>query len=148
MSERKLLYGYDAEVRDWVSSRCALVHFGFDAQSRAIGVLLNNELVAGFVYSDYQPNFRTIEMSIAADSSKWASKRVIYELLAYPFIGCDCQRITVTTAETNHKALRLATGVGFVQEAVVERAYGKNENAVLLRLFKEEWQAGKYGMRK
>lgn len=147
MFKPELLRGFDKEVAEWVSDRCSNVHHGFDPNVRAIGVMLNSEIIAGFVYSDFQENFGTIEMSLAADSPKWATRRIIHELLKYPFIGCGCQRITITTGEDNVKALRLATGIGFVEEAVVKRAYGRYNNAVLLRLFKEDWEAGKYGKR-
>lgn len=148
MSRVHILKGQDQLVAEWVLARCDNIHYGLAAGSYlSLGVVLDDKLIAGFVYSDWQPQFGTMEMSLAADSPRWATRRVIHELLAYPFIVRECQRVTVVTSQNNHKALRLAEGVGFVREAIVERAYGKDENAILLRLFREEWEAGKYGMR-
>jgi RimJ/RimL family protein N-acetyltransferase len=148
LSKAGLLHGADQVVAKWVSDRCKNVHYGFvSGNYKATGVVLDDQIIAGFVFTDWQPQFGTMEMSLASDSPRWGSRRIIHELLAYPFIERECQRITVITSENNTKALRLADGVGFERESVVKRAYGLNENAILLRLFKEDWQVGKYGMR-
>jgi len=142
-----LILQMDKQVATWVWDKCSNVKFALpDNSYKGIGVSNSNGMLAGFVYSDWQPEFGTIEMSLAAVSPRWASRRIISFLLAYPFNDLDCQRISVVTSENNQKALRLAQGVGFVKEALIERHYGMNENAIVLRLFKEDWQLGKYGV--
>lgn len=139
-----LVYGLDELVAHWVSERCGAER-GFGQGYRAIGVSKGNSLIAGFVYHDWFPEFGVMEMSLAADSPKWASRRVISALLQFPFVGCGVQRIGVMVESGNDKALRLAEGVGFEREAVLERAYGPGRDAVVLRLFREDWEAGRFG---
>lgn len=139
----ELVYGFDEYVASWVAERVPQVHRGF-GNCKAIGVSHNGVLIAGFVYLHWSPEAGTIEMGLAADSPKWATRRAIHWLLRYPFVDCDCQRITLVTSANNDRANRLAEGLGFKREAVLERAFGPSENAVIMRLFREEWQAGKY----
>jgi RimJ/RimL family protein N-acetyltransferase len=54
------------------------------------------------------------------------------------------QRITVLVNANNFPSLRLAEGVGFKREALIERGAGEFGNIIVLRLFIEEWLAGRY----
>lgn len=147
MSSRlALLHQADYHVARWVIDHYDEPHYGWaEGSYKATGVLRDGEILAGFVYHNWIPEFGTMEMSLASVSPRWASRAIVRALLSYPFVERACQRITVVTAEDNSKALRLAEGVGFSREAVIERAYGMGRNAVLLRLFREDWEAGKYG---
>lgn len=116
-------------------------------ECRAIGVGIGGTIVAGFVYFNWFPEARTIEMGLAADTPRWATRSTIRALLAYAFVTCNAQRITLVTSEANDKAIKVALGTGFKREALIERAYGPNENAVLFRQFVEEWQAGPFRLR-
>ena len=129
----------------WVTKQTTTTGLsGISGGHKCIGVLKDNHLVAGFVYHDWNPSFGTIHMTLAAEAPKWASRGVIHELLAYPFETCKCQRITVNVDESNAKSLRLAEGVGFRAEAYHERAASDGGCMVTLRLFIEEWRAGRY----
>lgn len=142
-----LILDHDDQIAAWVSDRVPHNRGrGFGA-CRAIGVGLDGVVIAGFVYFNFQPEAGHIEMGLAADCPRWATRRVIHDLLRFPFVICDCQRVTLVTSEDNQKALRVAEATGFRREALLERAYGRDENAVLLRQFREEWEAGKFGLR-
>jgi RimJ/RimL family protein N-acetyltransferase len=143
----ELLWGHAEAVANWVWQRCDKIHRQLPENTyQAVGVVDGNGVQAGFIFHDWLPEFGTIDMTLAAETPRWASRRIIRQILSYPFVTLDCQRITVVTSEQNKLALRLAEGVGFKREATIERAYGPNENAVLLRLFKEDWLSGKYGV--
>lgn len=143
-----LVNGIDDAVANWVAERCSNIPYGWaEGSIKATGVGLDTQIIAGAVYSNWQPEFGTMEMYFASDSSKWATRRIIHGLLAHPFIECECQRITVCIPENNRDALNLATGVGFEPEARLDRAYGLDESAIILRLFREDWEKGKFGLR-
>lgn len=132
-------------VGDWVSKRTTNTgELGFAGNFNAIAVVHNDTLLAGFVYHDWNPQFQTIHMTLAADTPRWASRRVIEGLLRYPFVELDVQRITVTINENNSASLRLAEGIGFKREAVIERGAGKFSNIIVLRLFIEEWHSSRF----
>lgn len=132
-------------VGEWVSLRTSNNgELGFSGNFNAIAVVHSDRLLAGFVYHDWNPLYQTIHMTLASDTPRWASRRVIEGLLRYPFEELKVQRITVTINENNAASLRLAEGVGFKREAVIERGAGQFGNIIVLRLFVEEWRAGKF----
>jgi RimJ/RimL family protein N-acetyltransferase len=132
-------------IGNWVGERVTSTgEISFTGEYEAIGVFDESEIVAGFIFHEWNPTYKTISMSLAANSPKWGSRRNIEGILRYPFIELGVQRITVTINENNHASIRLAEGVGFKREAVIERGAGIYGNIIVLRLFVEEWQSGKY----
>lgn len=131
-------------IGEWVSARVTSTgEIGFNGQYNSIGVVNGDSLIAGVVFHDYHPIYRTICIQLCSENSKWASRRTIEAIGNYPFIQLDCQRVTTLINSNNPAALRLAKGIGFKIEAVLERAAGEND-IVVLRLFKEEWISGKF----
>jgi RimJ/RimL family protein N-acetyltransferase len=139
-----LIFGHDEAVARWVAARIPQAEAGFAGPIRAIGVGIDGMVVAGFVYSNWHTKAGSVELSVAAENPRWATLRIVSRLLEYPFLTCDCQRITLSTSERNSRAQRLAMGLGFVPEAVIVRAYGLTENAIVLRLFREDWLRSKF----
>lgn len=133
----------------WVSERTTSTgEIGFDGAYSAIGVVRDKEIIAGFIFHDWNPTYKTIQMTLAAHTPRWGTRRIIEGLLRYPFVELGVQRITVLINENNHASLRLAEGVGFKREAVIERGAGIYGNITVLRLFVEEWQNGKFNRMK
>ena len=132
-------------IGEWVSKQTSNNgELGFTGNYNAIGVVHQEILLAGFVYHDWNPVYKTIQMTLASGTPKWASRRVIEGLLRYPFEELGVQRITVTINESNAASLRLAEGVGFKREACIERGAGEFGNIIVLRLFIEEWHSSKF----
>lgn len=132
-------------IGDWVSNIIfENSEIGFTGKYNAIGVFDGTALVAGTIYHNWNPAYETICMSIASCTPRWATRRIIEGLLRYPFLELGVQRITVTAKATNFASLRLIEGVGFTREARLERAAGRNDDIVVLRLFIEEFLAGKF----
>jgi RimJ/RimL family protein N-acetyltransferase len=133
------------EIGNWVSREMSdNGEIGFSGRYNAIGVVRDEILIAGFVYHDWNPKYKTISMSLASHTPKWASRKVVCQLLRYPFIELGVQRITVLVNANNFPSLRLAEGVGFKRESLIERGAGEFGDIIVLRLFIEEWLAGKY----
>jgi len=131
-------------IGEWVSERVTSTgEIGFNGDFNALGVVHNDSLIAGVVYHDYHPIYRTICIQLCGDDAHWATRRTIKLLGDYPFVELDCQRVTALINSDNEKALRLAEGVGFKREAVLERAAG-DKDIIVLRLFQEEWLKGKF----
>lgn len=132
-------------IGNWVSERASNTgEIGFSGAYEAIGVIDGNEIIAGFVFHDWNPVYKTIHITLAAHTPRWGTRRNIEGILRYPFVELGVQRITVTINENNHASLRLAEGVGFKREAVLEKAAGDYGDIILLRLFISEWQSGKF----
>ena len=131
-------------IGEWVSNRVTSTgEIGFNGAYNSLGVVNNDSLIAGVVYHDYHPIYRTICIQLCAETSKWASRRTIEMLGNYPFMELQCQRVTALINSDNVAALRLAKGVGFKEEARLIRAAG-DKDIIVLRLFSEEWFAGRF----
>lgn len=138
-----LLYGHTEFVRAWVKARIAVMNVGDFGACTALGVMDNGRLIAGVVYHDWQPGYRTIQVSCAADSPKWARRGIISEILDYPFRQLGVNRITSITSADNHRTRRFLEGVGMTLEGICIEGFGDND-AAIYRLLKREWEAGRF----
>lgn len=135
----QLLYGRSDEVAEWVALQIPEANHGFQ-QATAIGVVSEGKLIAGVVYNEWQPDYKTLQLSIAATSPMWARKEVISGLLAYPFYQLDVYKCWMTVPSDNEASLRMTTKVGFVKEGIMAHQYGKKRHAVIKRMFKPDYE--------
>jgi RimJ/RimL family protein N-acetyltransferase len=123
-----------------------LSNTSFDrARALPIGVMHGDaELVAVAVYSERRG--ANIEMSIAADTPRWATRHVIGQLLSYPFTVFGCRRITAVVREDNARSRRLVGGMGFKHEGTMRDAF-EGADAMIFGLTKHDWAAGRWHCR-
>lgn len=126
-------------LAEWVGSKISHVGGNNFGPCDAIGVANDERLIAGVVYHDYQPDFGTIQLSMAADSPRWAKKDVIAALLHYPFRQLKCYRVFTITPSDNTMALRVNSHIGFKREAVCHSAFGKNRHGVIMRMLEPDY---------
>ena len=136
-----LIFGRDALIAEWVSNRIPFVRGrGFGTNIKAIGVAdKDGNALAGVVFHDFNPDFLTISFSIAAETPRWATRRTIAALLMYPFEDAGVQKLWTITPHKNERALRLIEFVGFKRESVMARQFGRNEHAIISRMFVEDY---------
>jgi RimJ/RimL family protein N-acetyltransferase len=136
----QLVYGVDAEVAMWVASQIPHVgREGFGPCS-AIGIETGGRLVGGMVYHDWQRDFATVQLSMAAVHPMWARRRIVKGLLAYPFYQLDCHKVWTATPIDGEAAIRTNLHVGFTKEAVLAHHFGPKRHAVICRLLKPKFQ--------
>lgn len=149
----RLLYGHSEDVIAWVGWRIPLTRKRLERDptaspfgpAQAIGVI--NEagvLVAGVVYHNYDPDCLSVEMSFAADTPKWLTRKLICELLGYPFNALGINRVNACTPVTATDALRFIERFGFRREGVATDGFGPGCNAIISRLLKREWVKTKW----
>lgn len=95
--------------------------------------------MAGVVFHDYHPEFGTMAFSLAADTPRWVTRRLIGKILAYPFEQLKINKLWSATAISNDRALRLAKGLGFKKEATLAHHFGK-DHAIVLRMLKKDYE--------
>ena len=134
-----LLYGHSDEVSEWVSQQIPEVNNGFQ-DATAIGVISQGKLIAGVVYNEWQPEYKTIQLNIAATSPMWARKEVIRGLLAYPFCQVNVFKCWLTIPSDNKKSLKMTDHVGFTKEGIMAHQFGKKRHAVIKRMFKPDYE--------
>lgn len=111
---RELLIGDDDRVRAFVGRiNRRIPDFGV---SRAIGVLVDGELIAGIVYNEFRE--RQLTMHVSALNPSWASRRIVGELLATAFVTNNCVRVNAVVSATNRKVQKFLKQLGFSCEGM------------------------------
>lgn len=144
-----LIYG--AELTDhlaaWAADRIPHVGAAGFGPCWATGVVRGDELAAVVIYHDWQPEAGTVQVSIAADTPRWASRPVIAALLALPFsggLGSPIRKVWACMASPNERALRFNAGIGFKREAVLRHHFAHGVHAVITSMLHREY-ARAYG---
>lgn len=135
----------DPRVPDWVAAH--IPDFGPASNFGpciGLGVGMGGVLIAGVVYSDFQPCYRSVQLSMAATSPAWARRTTIRALLNYPFKQLGVGRVTTLTRASNERAIRLNVGLGFAREGIIREGYGNDDMVVmgLLRKDAAKWIGG------
>lgn len=128
----------DAWVAAWVARQLNLPA-GFGPCS-AIGVAIEGRMIAGAVYHDYRdlPRGRTMQASIAAVTPRWATRRTLRDMFAYPFGQVCVARLWVSVARNNRRSRSLAERLGFKLEGVARRAHDGVTDAFVYSMLADE----------
>ena len=145
----RYIYDQDDLVADFVArskvASGATKRAGFPPNKRAIGIIDDqNELIAGIVYFNYNPEAGTIEMSVEAlPKQRWLTPTTLAVMFQYPFVHCGCQMlITKTMARSTH-VLRMLAAMNFTL-ILHPRAGGRYEDGVVAQLTYEDWLDSKF----
>lgn len=99
-------------------------------------------LIAGFVFHNYDERAGVIECSGAAVSPRWCRRAVLRELMGYVFNTAGCQMVVARTAKDNWAVRRLWGALGAV-EHVIPRMKGRDADGVILRITDDAWRKSK-----
>lgn len=133
-------------VARWTASRIPLMAdtLGFEDKAVAFGVLSDaGEPLGGVVFTDWQPAYRSIQVSFASASPRWLTPRLVTAILDYPFGQLACRRMTSVTPSHAAGALRFIEKFGFIREGLVRRGFG-TDDAIISGLLAEEWARHRY----
>jgi RimJ/RimL family protein N-acetyltransferase len=116
---------------------------GFGA-CRAIGIVDDkDELVAGLVYSHYDPQAGHLEISGAALPGRpWATRETLRIMHAFPFGQCGCQMVVMRVAASDERLLRQLRALGY-ELIGVPRLFGRDRDGMLCYLTDDAWKANK-----
>ena len=129
-------YDHSDFVVKWLTERVDYCSEGF-GKCVTMGFVEGDKMVAGVVFSEYRPDSKDIRISIATDTPKWATKRVIREILSYPFKQLECGRLTAVVAKRNKKCRKMLKRLGFVEEGNVRKGFVKDD-AIIYGMLREE----------
>ena len=120
---------------------------------RALGVTegadLSYPLLAVCIYHNFtaareidgKPWYGTCEISFAASSPKWATRRTISALLSIPFSQYACRKVITVIPSTNKRAIRFNEGVGLKPEGTLRHQFAKGVHACIHGMMRSEWEA-------
>jgi len=145
----RYVYGQDQIIARFVAS---LVHHvgwrGFPSNAKSIGVIDDaGKLIAGIVYTNWNPEAGTIEISGAALPGKnWLTRETLRRMFGYPFLELHCQMVVMRVQAENVRLLRqlAAYGFNFVE---IPRMYGRDRHGVICTLTDEAWAENKFNRR-
>lgn len=133
---------WDRRVADWVAAQIPDCERGF-GECQALGVVRNDELVAGFVYHDWCPERETIQISGASKhggARHWATPQIVAEIFDYPFRHCQMAWMQTDPANPARAIWRKLGAT----EHEIPRLFGRNRDGVVLTLTDDAWKATKY----
>lgn len=135
-SSAMILTGQADVIARWVEARVPGFR-SFDTPS-GFGVLRDGRLAAGVVFHNYDAHAGDIEVVIAAESPRWASREVFFTAFAYPFLQLGCRRVTARVPVSNLRARRLVEGAGFVLEGLMRCAASDGGDVMIYGMLKRE----------
>lgn len=147
-----LIHGpdYTDRLAAWAAARIPQMAGAGFGPCWAVGVVRRGVVAAVCVYHDWSPQHGTVQMSIASDTPRWASRQVLAALLGVPFLGKldptapACRKVLAVCASDNQHACRFVVRAGFRQEAVLAHQFGHKQHAVVHRMFARDY-ARRYG---
>jgi hypothetical protein len=140
------LYNSHHVVAAWVAQRIPHCRRGWEA-CRAIGIADDDDLIAGLVYHNWEPEAGIMEISSAAvPGSGWYTRETMARHYQYPFLQCQCQMVVVRVKASDERLLRMfaVQGYAFVK---IARLFGRNEDGVVGTLTYEDWANNKFNKR-
>ena len=111
------------EVIQWVSSRIENTQF-FNAQG--IGVVKDNQIVAGVVVDQYSPNARC-SIHCAGEGKNWLSKEFLFVVFDYVFRQLNVNVVINTVSSDNQRSIRLTEHIGYELVARVKGGCGDSD---------------------
>ncbi|HLI66322.1 MAG TPA: GNAT family protein [Caulobacteraceae bacterium] len=141
----QLVLDQSEAVAAWVAARIPQMEGAGDfGACAAIGVAAEDgRALGGVVFHNYQPRFRNIEASFASESPRWLTRRLIGQIMAYPFDQLACQRLTAITPKKAAAARAFLDHFGFKREGVVRKGFG-DDDAIVSGLLRREWRASRW----
>jgi hypothetical protein len=97
----------------------------------------NANILAGVYFSNYD-GANVVFDAAAEPKRRWLDRRGLWAVFHYAFKQLGCARVTTFVPESNTKAIKLNTQVGFVQEGRLERAAPGGEAMLIFRMFADE----------
>lgn len=105
-----------------------------------MGVADGREIVAGLVFSNYDPDAGVIEVSGASDKPNWLNRAILKEMFGFTFEQLGCQAVVMRVDPENKRLGRILTAYGFSRHDV-PRLRGRDKAEAFYILGDDEWRA-------
>lgn len=105
-----------------------------------LAVLDGGGLAAGLVYYDYDKDAGVIQISGAAETPRWLTRPVLFEMFSYPFNQMECQAVVMRVDPDDKRLERILTAYRF-EKHEIPRLRGRDKNECLFILTDDAWKA-------
>lgn len=100
-------------------------------------------IVAGFVFSEWNPEQGTIEVSGYSTRRDWASPQIVRELFDYPFSQVGCRMVCARHSARNARVRRIWRALG-ATEVILPRMRGDDEDEAVALLHRDDWRKSRF----
>ncbi len=105
---------------------------------RAIAVGHGDQLAAGLIYHNYDPDAGVVEISAAAWMKGWLTRHVLGVMYGYPFNDVGCQVVVQRVSDEDTAQHRMLTAFGF-ERYRIPRLRGPDAADNIFVLTREAW---------
>ncbi len=110
---------------------------------QCIAITKGEDLAAGLVYHNYDPDAEVIEISGAAWVKGWLTRPVLKAMYGYPFIDCGCQAVIQRVSDEDRQQHRMLTAFG-AERYRIPRLRGRNAAENIFIVTRETWETNKF----
>lgn len=143
-----LLYGHSATVARFVSSLIPECRDRGQEAMTAIGVLDDhNRLIGGVIFHDWQPERGTIEVSGAAVTPRWMTRRLLTAVGQYVFDQMECQALVTRLSADNERLASIWERVGGTVHRI-PRLFGRHRDGLWVMVTDDAWRQSKLNPRR
>jgi len=140
--KRRLLWGHDQTVIDFVAERAPIERPLWRDLYAGIGILREDGgLIGGIVFSEYKPQFSTVEVSVAGVTSYLFDTQIFRDIGVFVFGQLNILRVSARTCDSNLRAKAMLRAIGFKNEGVKVHYFGRGHHASDWRVIRPEWEA-------
>lgn len=129
---------FNDAVGEYVSQICFGHADGFEKFS-SMAVIEDGELIGGTVFHNWDEGSGVMELSSAAESSRWLMPKAIQAMMAFPFDMMGCQMVVLRISERNKTMASIAKRFGF-EGVLIPRLRGRDESEWIFTLTAESWR--------
>lgn len=106
----------------------------------------DHKLKAGIILHNYQPDWRTIEVSAAAFARRWAHPDILRQITEYAFVQLRVYKL-YAHVRLQSDALSFMMHCGFKREATLRHFYGPGLHAVVVSMIHPEWKKSRWDVK-
>ena len=110
---------------------------------QAMAVVHKQRVIAAMFYTNFDPDAGIIEMSGAADTPRWLTRKVLWEIFAFPFNKLGCQAVFMRGDSENNHLTRILPAYGF-KRYDIPRLRGRDKIESVYVLSDDDWKANGY----
>lgn len=128
------------ELAAWAARR--IPHVESFGPCWACGVVRRRSLAAVVVFHTFDPLTGTVQVSMAADDPRWATRQTIGAILRIGFdrLGAPMRKVYAATPSTNKRAQGALERIGFTREGTLRHHYGPRVHGVCYGMMRDEFE--------
>lgn len=110
---------------------------------QCIAVMDGDQLAAGLVYHNFDPEAGVVEISGASWIKGWLTRDVLRIMYAYPFIDCGCQAVVQRVSDADTAQHRMLKAYG-AERYRIPRLRGREEAENVFVTTLEAWEGNRF----